>query len=359
MRGVVLSIGFAGFAAAVAAGGVALSAAGVGRWGGGAAWAQEERKGPEAAGAAPEGDATEREGLVVETAFDLPPGAPAVFLAGAHVPVRVTLRNTSKTRTLPVVRPGDGSDEGWREPRVRWDAFTVGATGAAAPLPRNAGARCGNFDANWHDEVVLLAPGERLDLGNAGARAPESAFDLQRGRIRLVFRYEYGGGRFEKRPPSLSGDAAQGPGPMGETAPFVLVAAPLEFTVDRPFEVTARPKGPFRKGAVVTFRDLATVTVSNPNGTPRTLTAGVWTLHPELRGAGGDIEYVEAEAGRPGTKDRLFAPGAAADAFSLPAAVQRTKVRFLAAGTVRLAVWLVDGTGARIRSDWADVVVTD
>ena len=56
------------------------------------------------------------------------------------------------TEPLTVILPGDGSEVGWRTPVVRW-------TPALRPMPR-----CGNTNALSADELVVLQPGQRVEL---------------------------------------------------------------------------------------------------------------------------------------------------------------------------------------------------
>jgi len=70
---------------------------------------------------------------------------------GERPALRAEIVNVSR-RTLLLVQPGDGSDVGWRTPRIEW----LGAS--------FDGGRCGNIDPLRAGEVFHLAPGARLEL---------------------------------------------------------------------------------------------------------------------------------------------------------------------------------------------------
>ena len=59
-------------------------------------------------------------------------------------------------KEIVLVRPGDGSDCGWRTPVLSWMVEGV--------KPQRL-ARCGNINALKPNEVFLLKPGERASLG--------------------------------------------------------------------------------------------------------------------------------------------------------------------------------------------------
>jgi hypothetical protein len=60
------------------------------------------------------------------------------------------------TRDLTLVKPGDGSECGWRTPLVSWLVEGV--------KPGRLG-RCGNVNPLKPDEVFTLKPGQRISLG--------------------------------------------------------------------------------------------------------------------------------------------------------------------------------------------------
>jgi hypothetical protein len=79
--------------------------------------------------------------------------------------------------TVTLVKPGDGSDCGWRTPIVGWVVEGV--------KPR-ALARCGNINALRDDEVFTLKPGKRVRLGD-WVGLPDLPGP---GKYKVRFRYE-------------------------------------------------------------------------------------------------------------------------------------------------------------------------
>src|SRR5262245_38101006 len=60
-------------------------------------------------------------------------------------------------REITLVKPGDGSDCGWRTPIVTWTVEGV--------QPRGLARKCGNVNPLRPDEVFTLKPGQRASLG--------------------------------------------------------------------------------------------------------------------------------------------------------------------------------------------------
>src|ERR1700733_14233174 len=88
----------------------------------------------------------------VRVALELKAVTPVV--QGGKYPVfSADLINGSSQR-ITVVRPGDGSACGWRTPILPWTP------------PMNPGGGCGNVNSLKAEEVVSLAPGQRLPLGD-------------------------------------------------------------------------------------------------------------------------------------------------------------------------------------------------
>jgi len=178
-------------------------------------------------GAAPltHGEALE---LVLERVGDVP-------LAPDTLPeIRVTVVNHSD-RTLPFVLPGDGSWAGWREPSVRVSAERVDPDGTRHPAADRPFARCGNYDANWVDEVIELAPGERRVIFEG---QPWSRPHLDRaGTWELTFHYVY-----EARPSQhdqwgfVETEEKDRFGPMTGVSPFRLDSTGLRVELVEAFD---------------------------------------------------------------------------------------------------------------------------
>ncbi len=78
------------------------------------------------------------------------------YHVGESFSFRAELVN-SGSDPVTVVRPGDGSEYGWRTPIVRWTA-----------APRQM-LRCGNIDPVLPRELVVLQPQQRIALDWLGA----------------------------------------------------------------------------------------------------------------------------------------------------------------------------------------------
>lgn len=185
--------------------------------------------------------------------------------AGGFRGTRLKLVNTSKTRTHKVVKPGDGSYDGRREPWVHVTADRLLPSNVWEPLSHQGGAGCGLFDWNWEKDVIDLKPGEELALDD-WFRHPE--FDLQHpGPVRYAGHYEY------RAPVRLRDEplAELLRGPMGAVPPFALTSEPVVFQVIRPLDVRVRVKKAVKVGVESDVADAIEVTVTNTSGVPRSV----------------------------------------------------------------------------------------
>ncbi|MBK7645272.1 MAG: hypothetical protein IPJ19_19890 [Planctomycetes bacterium] len=143
--------------------------------------------------------------------------------------IAVEIVDRSPSTSYPIVMPGDGSDADMREPHVYFTTEVQAQDGTWTLVPRQSGARCGNYDPNWLDEVVRLAPGASRRLQWLSKPClPEH------GSVRLRAHYVY-----KARPagPSWGApdpSASLGLGDMAGVEPFELVSAPLEFVLAAP-----------------------------------------------------------------------------------------------------------------------------
>jgi hypothetical protein len=178
-------------------------------------------------------------------------------------PVRVTSRivNRSKTHIYKLVRPGDGSESGWREPHVFYRAQAVGPRGVRKPVAERQLGRCGLFDADWHKGVVSLAPGESLVLTDWMPAAHHVLDFQQSGPVELRLHYRYTRGQSGKGGrPSESPD---GTGPMGNVPAFELVSAPVRFSVTRLIDIRLEVTGTLTVGRVARLSDVLRLHVEN------------------------------------------------------------------------------------------------
>jgi hypothetical protein len=175
--------------------------------------------------------------------------------AGAVPYISLTLVNTSKNVTHPVVKPGDGSETGAREPYVHFTAEHLNVQGEWKPLQQFGGGRCGLFDWQWQKDVIDLKPGEKLAVTNNWI--PAADFRLQHpGKVRVRGHYEYRAGRGKE--PDL--------GRMARTPAFALASEPVEFEVVRPLDLRVRVKRALKVGVEMKVSDVIDVTLTNTTG---------------------------------------------------------------------------------------------
>jgi hypothetical protein len=182
--------------------------------------------------------------------------------AGTTPYITLTLVNTSKTVTYPVVKPGDGSECGWREPFVHFTAEQLSVQGKWEPLQKYGGGRCGLFDWHWQKDVVELKPGEKLVVTNEWI--PATNFNFQQpGKVRIRGHYDYRAGARERAEPDKD------LGRMGETPAFALATEPVEFDVVRPLDLRVKVKQPLKVGVEMKISDVIDLTLTNTTDKPQ------------------------------------------------------------------------------------------
>jgi hypothetical protein len=123
--------------------------------------------------------------------------------------------------THRVVKPGDGSESGWREPEVYLEREVDGKWVRGAKP-----GRCGLYAHDWQKDVIDLKLGDALPIG--GFVEPRMAFGLSapaKAKVRLV--YVYRGGRASK-----GREVEPEPGPMAKTPPFAIFSEPVEIRIE-------------------------------------------------------------------------------------------------------------------------------
>lgn len=140
---------------------------------------------------------------------------------GGEVTVKARLVNRGVT-AVEVIRPGDGSEVGWREPWVRFSGQRTTPEGVNEAVPSALMARCGLYDPNWAKDVVRLVPGAAIEL-DTWIPTPSRALLLDRvGRVEIRMHYAFG--------------RAPGKGHMGTPEETRAALAGVD-----PFEVTSNP----------------------------------------------------------------------------------------------------------------------
>lgn len=215
-----------------------------------------------------------------------------VIPPGGRIDVSLELVNRSPARTYPVVKPGDGSEVGWREPHLYYTAQQLNAQGDWEEVPAELISRCGNYDAYWHDEVLLLPPGIGLPLSGWGHNAG-FALELQRpGPVRLFAHYRYTGmpsgvDLFASR--EASGEV---PGRLRDVPPFGLVSAPVELEIVCPLELRVSVQRPLQVGVRTKLSQVIAVVLTNVSAAPIEIAS-------PSRGGKGRLE-LEITVGHPG-----------------------------------------------------------
>lgn len=148
-------------------------------------------------------------------------GATAVK-ADARPPVTLTLENTSKTESYFVVKTGDGSECGWREPHVHFTAERLWQ-GKWEGLPAQGIGRCGLYANEWWKDVVELKPGGKLVVAEVAIPSFRMPPD---GKLRLTGHYEYRGGMNK-----AARQPVESRGLMGNAPAFALESNTVEFDV--------------------------------------------------------------------------------------------------------------------------------
>jgi hypothetical protein len=197
-------------------------------------------------------------------------------------PLQMTLaiRNASETTPHPVVMPGDGSWFGWREPSMtfEWQSFDPGEAGWT-PIPRDMIGRCGNYDAEWRDEVVVIDPGGSADLAGWTPSARQGAHLSGHDRVRVRARYAYGARSPENATRLAGAPVPEGPmpasafGPMGYTPPFVLTSEWVELAVRPALSLSCRQVRPVPMRGSIDLLEHFEVTLTNSTRRPFTLYA--------------------------------------------------------------------------------------
>lgn len=197
---------------------------------------------------------------------------PEVLPAGCPRWVKVSnLINTSKTAAYRVVKPGDGSEVGWREPYVYWTATIDRTDGKPVPVPKMRYGRCGLFAWDWPKDAILLKPGDKLELNTW----PMLEFQ-QAGRVSLRAHYAYRGGK--------AGPSAMEKGQLGlmaDVPSFEIVSDPLVFDVIRPLDVRVKAKRALKADVETRLSDLIEITLVNQSSEP--IACSSPTLHADAR----------------------------------------------------------------------------
>ena len=207
-----------------------------------------------------------------------------VLQAGTSPRLVVELVNTSKTVTYPVVKPGDGSEMGWREPHLYWTAIIDRGDGKPSEVPQARYARCGLFAWDWPKDASRLKPGEKLSM-RCDPFLECQLVEFQRaGHVRLQAHYAYRAGKGKKGGSGLEGKQL---GLMEGVPAFEIVSAAVLFDVVRPLDVRVKVKRALKVHVKTSLSDLLEVTLVNQS--KEAIEVSSPTLHANAR-VGFEIE---------------------------------------------------------------------
>lgn len=203
-----------------------------------------------------------RDGLELEIALK----TPTQIEPGAEVNITARLVNRSAV-PVDVVKPGDGSEVGWREPWIFYAATRTAPDGTTHEVPSSMWGRCGLFDQDWVKDIVTLAPGEALDV-HTWIPEPSRALALDEpGTVTVRMHYTYLSTKSSRTP------APVGPHRMSGVSAFEVVSNPLTITIATPLTLHAavHPNAKLRVGRTVRLADIFELAVANPSTTSQVI----------------------------------------------------------------------------------------
>ena len=203
------------------------------------------------------------EGLVLEIALK----TPAHIEPGADVKIDARLVNRSM-QPIDVVKPGDGSEVGWREPWIFYSGTRTAPDGTTHEVPSALWGRCGLFDGDWVKDIVTLRPGEALDV-HTWIAEPSRALALdEAGVVTMRMHYTFLSAKNSRTP------APVGPHRMSGVAPFEVVSNPLTLTIATPLTLQAavRPNIQLRVGRTVQLADVFELAIANTSNATQVIT---------------------------------------------------------------------------------------
>jgi len=199
---------------------------------------------------------------------------------GEPIGLRVSLKNQSKETTYPVVKPGDGSEIGWREPYVFFTAKRQSDENKWENVPKASYGRCGLFDSNWQKDIVTLKPNESIELKD-WLSAPSHMLEIQKaGRVRIYVHYRFTRGTLQKGKPAKVESL---PKSMKDIPTFELVSDPVELYVLRPLDVRVKVKSPLKAKKKTKLSEILDIQLSNCSMEPITASSPSISADARLR----------------------------------------------------------------------------
>ena len=227
---------------------------------------------------------------------------------GQLIGIELALENRSGSATHRVIKPGDGSSVGWREPHVFFTVKHQGADGKWGEAPRKKYGRCGLFDTNWAKDFVDLAPGEKLEL-KSWVPSINYFWEFQRaGNYQIRAHYAFGGHRKGGKVGAVA-KTQKLPQEVRDIPNFELVSKPIKIKVERPLDVKVKVKRVMTANQPVALSKLLDVTLVN--NSDREIEVASPTLHGVRLGVEIDGQHagwrptVDPQTGKLGIKKKL------------------------------------------------------
>ncbi len=212
---------------------------------------------------------------------------------GQPVVVELSITNRSKETKHYAVKPGDGSEAGWREPHLSFSATLERPDGKREEVKPLSYGRCGLFDAIWQADIVELEPGETVTFKDWVPYANHFLDFEQAGKVELRVHYSYDG------PRGLKGQRCGVlQHPIRATPAYTLVSKPVRFEIVRPLELSAqlKPAAALRAGEPARLSEVFDLGLMNRSEAKLTVRPGlVWfAVH---KGVAPDVKHVRVGAG--------------------------------------------------------------
>lgn len=289
----------------------------------------------------------------------------ATILPGQQIAVKARLVNRSKDAVYPAIKPGDGSECGWREPYVFYTAERKNDAGEWKPATKTRYGRCGLFDHNWQKDVVELKPGESIEIKD-WLPTPSFMFEIQQaGQWRLRVHYRYSGGAAVKGGKGLADDSGEDATPesLKGIPTFELTSAPIEMKLVRPLDVKISVKKNLKIKTSTPLSELFDVRLINASKESQTLVeptvSGDARLHFEIDGEMPGWAPVIDPSSDSKSVQRTLKPGRGISLLGDDARIQGAW-EYPVEDTVRVRAVYTTSTwkpGSVVMSDWVEIEV--
>ena len=210
--------------------------------------------------------------------------------AGNKPTFKLTVTNNSSKYAYPMVKPGDGSEVGWRSPHVYSTVEFLGADKTWQEVKPPILGRCGLYNSQWEDDIFDLKPKTSLEIKDWISAECASQQFVAAGKYRIVWRYVVDN-KLSKA--NLGSDSKEEPAEVKKIGNFQLASKPIEIEVTKPLNLKLAVSGKVTAGPMATngyqrfaFDNALTVTLKNESDLARALVkptqSGDARLHFEI-----------------------------------------------------------------------------